>query len=70
MEHRMMEPESDFRSRMKQFVFGKDVTGLLEKTACICVPVVVGGRKGRLWELFSAPFPPPQPAASTFIILV
>jgi hypothetical protein len=32
MGHRMVEPESNFRSRMKQFVFEKDVTGLLEKT--------------------------------------
>jgi len=32
MGHRMLEPEFNFRSRMKLFVFGKNVTGLLEKT--------------------------------------
>jgi len=32
MGHRMLEPEFNFRSRIKLFVFGKDVTGLLEKT--------------------------------------
>jgi hypothetical protein len=55
----MMEPEFNFPGRMNQFVIGKDVTGLLEKTkkcqhtsqckfAKVCQGIIVGHWQGPL----------------------